>query len=138
MKTKLTDSPILCFRKDIPKKMSTKEWLSISADGAPPGVYTPNMSKQDMLKWKAKLIKGSDPRIEIRKTFEWHNNKKYPKSKNYTAQVLFVVRLDSMDEPNVLFSTNGKIPMNFIDLSELWLAIAEAKMLLTQMMKNKQ
>lgn len=37
---------ILSFQK--PKKvMSDKQYASITADGAPPGVYTPNMSEED-------------------------------------------------------------------------------------------
>ena len=38
-----------------------------SADGAPPGTYAPNMSPEDRQRWKAKRIRGNDPRIEIRK-----------------------------------------------------------------------
>ena len=38
------------------KVMSVEAWKSISACGAPPGVYTPNMSEEDMFKWKAKLV----------------------------------------------------------------------------------
>ena len=50
-----------------PKKvMSTEEWLNISADSAPPGVYSPNMSAEDLQKYKAKCIGGEVPRIEIR------------------------------------------------------------------------
>ena len=32
------------------KVMSKEQHQSISADGAPPGVYQPNMSKEDQLK----------------------------------------------------------------------------------------
>lgn len=42
---------------DTPEKvMSIESWKSISADGAPPGVYTPNMSRGDALSWKAKIV----------------------------------------------------------------------------------
>jgi len=55
---------------DKPKKaMSTEQWKSISADGAPPGVYVPNMSREDDLKWKAKLTgqRRGSPQVEIRR-----------------------------------------------------------------------
>lgn len=34
------------------KKVGKDEWKKISACGAPPGVYTPNMSKEDAARWK--------------------------------------------------------------------------------------
>ncbi len=90
-----------------PKKaMSTDDWKKISADGAPPGVYRPNMSREDMYKWKAKKIGGKDPRIEIRKS-------------GNGSQMLLVVRNDT-----VQFSSNGKI---ILETEELMAAIAEAK-----------
>lgn len=107
------------------KKMSTEEWKSITADSAPPGVYTPNMSDEDNNKLKAKLIKGKDPRVEIRKSFHFTNGKKYPGSKNYFSQVLVIVRLDGK-EPNILFSTNGKIAASFLEFDDLYAGIQEA------------
>lgn len=40
-----------------------------SADGAPPGVYVPNMSDEDKEKWLAKVAYGKTdyPQAEIRK-----------------------------------------------------------------------
>lgn len=58
---------ILSFAK--PKKvMSSEDYASISADSAPPGVYSGNMSTEDRHKWKAKLVgqKSKNYRIEIR------------------------------------------------------------------------
>jgi hypothetical protein len=111
---------ILDFNK--PKKvMSTEAWKSISADGAPPGVYTSNMSTTDMEKWKAKHIKGSDPRIEIRKTM--------------SSQVLIVVRNITGEEfghEAVKITTNGPIYMSFEQAEELQQAIQEAKEILLQ------
>ena len=89
------------------KKMNTEEWKKISADGAPPGVYTPNMSREDKLKWKAKLIKGKRPRVEVRKTFE---------SKNSYAQVLFT--FDPWEDKPLTISTNGKIAMDTQDIED--------------------
>jgi hypothetical protein len=52
-----------------PKRaMPREEWEQISADGAPPGVYVPNMSQADRERWKAKRIGGADRRVEVRKT----------------------------------------------------------------------
>lgn len=49
--------------------MSTDEWKSISADGAPPGVYVPNMSDADAQTWRAKLTGvRTEPQVEIRKS----------------------------------------------------------------------
>ena len=112
---------ILSFDK--PEKiMSDAEWKSISADGAPPGVYTPNMSDEDKERWKGKLIKGKDPRIEIRKTF---------RGKGYYAQVLIVVWKDVPEEfPDVVISTNGKIGASFQKMEEMHEAIKEAKEIL--------
>jgi hypothetical protein len=108
------------------KKMPVEDWKKISADGAPPGVYTPNMSKKDMLKWKAKYIGGTDPRVEIRKSFHHSNGKSYPECVNYGAQVLIVVRKKHNDEPQVLISTNGKMGMSLSDFFDLNEAVKEA------------
>ena len=108
---------VLDFNK--PKKvMSTEAWKSISADGAPPGVYTSNMSTTDMEKWKAKHIKGADPRVEIRKTMG--------------SQVLIVVRISTGDDvSDIKMSCNGPIYMTFEQAQELQTAIQEAKEILT-------
>ena len=123
---------ILDFTKPA-RAESVEDWKKRSADGAPPGVYHPNMSKENMLKWKAKLINAGKPeaRVEIQKTFHYSNDKPYPESINYGAQVKIVV---SNQEPNVLISTNGKIAMSMLENMELNLAINEAKLVLT---KNK-
>ena len=39
-----------------------------SSDSGIAGTYVPKMSAADRLKWRAKLIGGQDPRVEIRKT----------------------------------------------------------------------
>jgi hypothetical protein len=61
---------LLDFEK--PVKIHTTEehnkMYSSSADAA--GTYVPNMSKEDMLKWKAKHITGENERIEIHKTID--------------------------------------------------------------------
>jgi len=100
--------------------LKTENWKSISADSAPPGVYTPNMSDDDKYSWKGKLIKGADPRVEIRKSF------KFNKSGAYYCQTLISIRLNSKEQPNILMSTNGKIAMSFDDLKDMNNAIEEA------------
>lgn len=57
---------------DKPKKaMSKEEWSSISADSAPPGVYTPNMSQKDRETWKGTVAgqRTGHLQVELRKTF---------------------------------------------------------------------
>lgn len=84
--------------------------------------------KQNFM-WKAKLftkVNGGDPRVEIRKTFYWHNGKKNPDAKGYSSQCLIIVRLQPNDDPNILFSGNGKIPLSFSDFQDINVAIEEA------------
>jgi hypothetical protein len=106
------------------KTESTEEWKSRSADGAPPGVYTPNMGEADMLAWKARLVGGQDPRVEIRKTVVGTPRKSKHGSWNTTsyAQVLIVVRADS-----VTMSANGTMEFSNDETSELFKAVAEAR-----------
>lgn len=118
--------PILSWVKP-KRKMPISEWKEIKADSAPDGVYTPNMELEDMLKWKAKYHGGSDPRVEIRKTFRHCNNKPYPNLINYSSQALIVVRINkNSDEPTVLISTNGKMGMTLTEAMDLPKAIREA------------
>lgn len=78
---------ILNFGKP-PRAMSTEDHQSISADGAPPGVYTPNMSTKDAERWRAKLVgqRSGDYQIEVRKQVNGTNivlvvNGKMPNAK---------------------------------------------------------
>lgn len=53
-----------------PKRVMSKEtWTSIQADGAPPGTYCSNMSPEDQMRWKAKLVGVTlgFPQVEIRR-----------------------------------------------------------------------
>ena len=57
---------------DKPKQVISKEeWKNISADSAPPGVYTSNMSDEDAATWKGKIVgaKLGCPQVELRKVF---------------------------------------------------------------------
>lgn len=107
----------------VPKAESHEDWSKRSAEGAPPGVYTPNMSEADRHRWKAKKIGGKTPRIEIRKSvvgFEIVKPGKY-ESIPY-SQMLVIVTPKS-----VTISGNG--PMQFSDQEyrELTQAVNEAK-----------
>jgi len=105
---------------DKPKKARTTEKHNNTfvADGAPPGTYVPNMSDEDVHKWKAKLIGGKDQRVEVRVTV---NGKPRGSDKwGPSAAVLLVVR----PEGTVVFSANGKAEL---DIDKLTQAIAEAK-----------
>jgi hypothetical protein len=118
------------------KIMTTEEWKSISADGAPAGVYTPNMSMKDMLKWKGTL-KGKttkNPYVELRKTYTKTNNKSYPNNKTTYAQVLIVVSYNNeMKDANIIMSMNGKTAMSFQELEELRHAVLEAQLVLKKL-----
>ena len=129
---------------DKPEKiMSTEEWMAISADCAPPGVYVPNMSKGDAERWKAKLVgtRSGHPRVEIRKTA-------------HGVQVLLIVAavLDPRPGPNprtgrvdwtamsewernqrpanIKVSMNGTAFLSFEDLADMNAAIEEARQVL--------
>jgi hypothetical protein len=106
------------------KAMDLEAWQNIAADSAPPGVYTPNMSEDDMLRWKAKFVgaKAGSPRVEIRKTAY--------------AQMLIIVSLGggfqqqykSMPEwANVQISLNAAACLDWQDLADMNTAIQEAK-----------
>ena len=101
---------------DRPKKlMPTAEhnfWHQ--SDTGIPGTYAPNMSEKDRLAWKGKLIRGNDPRVEIRKTFS--------RNENY-AQVLIIVRLGN---GGVVLSANGKVDMPWEEWDQLQAAVGEA------------
>lgn len=109
---------ILCWDK--PKKARTTEEHNkkYSSDSGVDGTYVPNMSEKDMLKWKAKHIKGDDTRVEIRKTAV--NDKRG----NY-SQMLIVVRPDG----SLVMSGNGKAD---VKASEFIDAIIEAREVLQE------
>lgn len=108
--------PVLSFEK--PKKtLSSAEHINTyQSDSGVPGTYVPNMSDEDKKKWKWKVCGGSDPRVEIRKTFEGPGT---------YAQCLLVVR-----KGGVVMSLNGKATMSDKDFSDLQTAVKEAKVLL--------
>jgi hypothetical protein len=118
---------ILSFEK--PKQVMTQEKRveKYSSDCGIPGTYVPNMSDEDMNKWKAKHINGKDERVEIKKNFggtqvvivlykycqkgDWHNN---------------VAHHD-----NIQISANSKIHMTLDLWNEFKQAIDEAREILS-------
>jgi len=105
---------------DKPKKAMPTEAHNnhFSSDSGIAGTYVPNMSREDMIKWKGKkFIKTPNPRIEIRKTFLYTTG----------ANVLIVV---SESGPNITISTNGKIMMSIEEMNEFKQVVDEAYELL--------
>lgn len=103
-----------------------------SSDSGVAGTYVPNMSKEDMNKWKAKYIKGADERIEIRKSI-------------LGTQLLIVVKKEGgfidkyrkFGNVTVKMSMNGPLFMSDDILTELQLAVSEAKEILTDVVIEK-
>jgi hypothetical protein len=112
---------------DKPERVtSIDKWKSWQADSAPPGTYVPNMSADDMARWKAKRVgfKAGHPQIEIRKdstviVVSLGGGYKY---KYYTP--------DETKGTNVHIATAGPIRWTWQELSEFAQAIAEARAVL--------
>lgn len=115
-----------------PKKIrSTEEHNQMfSSDSGVAGTYVPNMSDADRKKWRGVHVKGTDERIEIRRTIGG-------------TQILIIVYKSirythwkvNQDEwyknhNNVRMSMNGKLDMTFDEYDELTKVIAEAKEIL--------
>lgn len=117
-----------------PKKVlpTKKHNAKYSSDSGIPGTFVPNMSEDDMVKWKGRHFRGNDERIEIRKTFQWTNGKPYPDGRNYYSQVLIVVRKNPINDPAVVISTNGKVGMNISEYQQFTEAINEANEILNK------
>lgn len=113
--------------------MTPEEYAAISADGAPPGVYVPNMSKEDTYKWRARKIGGKDPRVEIRKTVSGRARKaadgSWITSVTYAQVVLIVRPLGSAEGEtgSVRMSMNGTAEFDSGEWAELAAAVAEAR-----------
>jgi len=107
---------ILNFDKPKKARSTEKHNDDHRSDTGIPGAFVPNMSKTDMLDWKAKRIGGPDPRIEIRKTVTGEDpTLKYP---HCCAQVLLVVRRNG----SVVMSSNGRM----VFYRQVWLELQEA------------
>lgn len=104
---------VLSFEKPAKLRSSSEHADKYQSDSGVPGTYVPNMSDEDKRRWKGKVCGGSDPRVEIRKTFEGPGT---------YAQCLVVVR-----KGGVVMSLNGKATMSDKDFSDLSIAVKEAK-----------
>ena len=121
---------ILDFNK--PEKiMTNKERLEkYSSDSEVPGTYVPNMSKDDMYKWKAKYVKGIDERVEIRKTIKgvqlvcivYKDEERSEKEEFYKGYVV-----DKLIHKQIHISANGKLLMTAKEFNEFIQAIKEAQ-----------
>ena len=96
-----------------------------SSDSMVPGTYVPNMSNEDIEKWKAKLkYKNTDhPQIEIRKdsfvivvAYNGYKYKHY--DRNETRDI------------NVHIASAGPIQLTFEEWKEMKIAVLEAKEIL--------
>jgi len=107
---------------DKPQRQETyEEWASRHvADSAPPGVYVPNMSKEDRRKWKAKLVgkRSGDLTVEIRRE----------------CGSLVVIKVGTvrhgkkiMADYDIAISANGPIWLTLKECEEMQQAINEAK-----------
>jgi hypothetical protein len=108
---------------DKPKKLraTTAHNAMHSSDTGIPGTYVPNMSKKNREAWKAKIIGGADPRVEIRKTVT--GNDPTLKRPSTSAQMLLIVRLDG----SVIMSANSRLAFDAKTLQALADAVDEAK-----------
>ena len=113
--------------------LETEDWKKISADCAPPGVYTPNMSKDDMLLWKAKIVgtRSGDPRVEIRKTVigaEPYGGSRPERRWTAYAQMLMIVwPPDNDGRSRVRISLNGTADLSPREYAEMERAVDEAQ-----------
>lgn len=109
---------------DKPKKLrpSKEHNDRYQSDSGVAGTYVPNMSAEDKRKWKAKLIKGEDPRVEIRKTID----RDYAHAHS-SVQMLMVVRMVT-----VSLSFNGTAHFNKMDYDNLTNAVHEARTVLAK------
>ncbi len=118
---------VLDFEK--PKKVRTTEEHNemFSSDSGVAGTYVPNMSKEDMNKWKAKHITGEEERVEIRKTIEGVQlviivyKKARPVKWNYKKQDEWNKR-----HQDVRMSMNGKLDLTWDDFWDMQEAVKEA------------
>lgn len=111
--------------------VSKEEWASNQADSAPPGTYVPNMSKDDIRRWKAKRVgfKAGHPQIEIRKNttvivVSLHGGYKY---KSYGRGGYCD---PGTEDINLHIATAGPIRWTWQEWAECQEAIAEARAVL--------
>ena len=143
---------ILSF--DTPKKArTTEEHNEMHMSESVPGTFALNMSNNDMIKFRAKHIKGKDERIEIKTligganinifVYKTPSNIVYPiyekiitaphgTSEHYKQYAEYDnLRKQYLDRHYfVRFSTNGKINITFEEWNKIIGAVEEAKQIL--------
>lgn len=107
--------PLLAWEK--PPQAEDPEVRAEYYGGGIPGAYAPNMSREWMLRWKAKMLgqKGNDLRVEIRKSVAGDYG--------HHAQVLIV----AYEDGSVRTSMNGKAGWSEREWAELPRAVDEAR-----------
>lgn len=130
----------MILKWDKPEQVMSKEsWQGISADGAPPGVYCPNMSDEDQQAWKAKLVgkRSGIKQVEIRKTTSNHTQMLLIVSNDGFRRKVDHWHPDGKEFPgrNVRISLNGPAAFTFEEMEQMALAIEEARQILQELEK---
>ena len=129
---------ILSFDKPAKVLPSDKHHDLYVADGCPPGAYVPNMSDDDCRKYKAKIVGGEVPRLEVRVTLGSQilikvKNRILERIELKKAEHLFnryCMRRDNAiyehGAKNIKISMNGPVNMTYAEWDEFKSAIDEA------------
>jgi hypothetical protein len=124
--------------------LSKEEWAGNQADGAPPGTFMSNMSRDDNLRWKAKLVGATlgFPQVEIRRDstviilslkgyrYKGYNTRQTPENEKRWKE-LAEHRFDSVRRPVeqsrkcVHIATAGAMSMTMDEFEEFQKAITE-------------
>ncbi len=93
------------------KAMPREEYEKISADSAPPGVYTPNMSDADSQRWRATLLgqRTGPLRVEIRRTLHGPEEPLGITSRNSRRATYAQVLIILYEDGEVRMSANGQL-----------------------------
>jgi hypothetical protein len=122
---------------DKPEKLhDSKEHADMySADGAPPGVFVPNMSDEDAMRWKAKFVgrKTDTPQVELRCNgvvvvlgFRGYKYKYYNTRVTQKAHDKWTKFGRPEDAPTVMhIATSGPMMFSMAEYEEFQQAIAE-------------
>jgi len=136
---------ILSWDKPEKARSSESHAAMYVADSAPPGTYVPNMSKEDVWKWKAKFTghKAGHPQVEIRYggglviIVCLHDGYRYkgrrPEGRTTGGGYTYGATIGS----NLHIATNGPLIWTFEHFDEMVEAIAEAKQFLEDYYDNQ-
>ncbi len=112
--------------------MTRQEREGYVADGAPPGCYTPNMSREDVGRWKAKVVgqKTGFLQVEIRKdstvvvlSLNGYKYKHYDLRR--TPENLKKWKKQNEDPTCVHIASAGPMQLSLSELTEFMSAIEE-------------